>query len=69
MKFATRVRFAEILKVKLALVETGDPASVQLTNLYPEAGEAVTVAEAPESYVPVPVVVPPAAGLEEVVIE
>ena len=39
--------------------------SVQFLNVYPTAGTALAVTEAPESNVPAPVVVPPNKGLEE----
>ena len=51
LKLATNIRFAVAVKVKLGLVETATPLSVQLTNWYPEAGVAVIVTDVPELYV------------------
>jgi hypothetical protein len=68
VKFATRVRFAVAVKLKLALVETAVPPSVQLVNVKPVAGVATTVTDAPELNVPPPLVVPPLTGFELVVI-
>jgi len=46
-----------------------DASPLQFINVYPLDGLAVTVAELPELYVPVPDVVPPLVGLADAVRE
>jgi len=46
-----------------------DASPLQPVNAYPLAGLAITVAELPELYVPVPDVVPPLIGLADAVRE
>jgi hypothetical protein len=63
-KFATRLRLAVRINVYDAFVDTTLPPSVQLRNLYPFAGVAVTVTVLPQGrLVPLGSAVPPAAGL------
>jgi len=62
VKFATKLRLALRVNVKLADVLTTLPFSVQLEKVNPLLGLAVTVRELPEAKVPAPLTVPPVLG-------
>ena len=68
-KLATNTLFALIGNVKSLSVDTTVVPSVQLVNVYPTVGTALTVTEAPALYKPPPVVVPPAIASDESVTE